>query len=65
MNAIFHWWKSGCLKAIDICIFFMFDSGEWKELEFKKYNFSAKGFPTEGGHSHALLKARINSSLFS
>ncbi|PWA58998.1 phenylalanyl-tRNA synthetase [Artemisia annua] len=33
-------------------------SGEWKELEFKKYNFSAKGFPTEGGYLHPLLKVK-------
>ncbi|KAM7510793.1 hypothetical protein LguiB_009668 [Lonicera macranthoides] len=32
--------------------------GEWKELEFKEYNFSAKGFPGEGGHLHPLLKVR-------
>ncbi|KAK9286433.1 hypothetical protein L1049_014830 [Liquidambar formosana] len=32
--------------------------GDWKELEFKEYNFSAKGQPTEGGHLHPLLKVR-------
>ncbi|PON84877.1 Phenylalanyl-tRNA synthetase, class IIc, alpha subunit [Trema orientale] len=32
--------------------------GEWKELEFKEYNFSAKGLPVEGGHLHPLLKVR-------
>uniref|UniRef100_A0A3Q7IBT1 PheRS DNA binding domain-containing protein n=1 Tax=Solanum lycopersicum TaxID=4081 RepID=A0A3Q7IBT1_SOLLC len=31
--------------------------GDWKELEFKEYNFSAKGQPVEGGHLHPLLKA--------
>ncbi|KAF8406436.1 hypothetical protein HHK36_008523 [Tetracentron sinense] len=32
--------------------------GDWKDLEFKEYNFSAKGQPAEGGHLHPLLKAR-------
>ncbi|XP_051147449.1 phenylalanine--tRNA ligase alpha subunit, cytoplasmic [Andrographis paniculata] len=32
--------------------------GEWKELEFKEYNFLAKGQPTEGGCLHPLLKVR-------
>ncbi|KAM1006262.1 hypothetical protein ACFX14_003115 [Malus domestica] len=32
--------------------------GDWKELEFKEYNFSAKGLPIESGHLHPLLKAR-------
>uniref|UniRef100_A0A5B7BSD1 phenylalanine--tRNA ligase n=1 Tax=Davidia involucrata TaxID=16924 RepID=A0A5B7BSD1_DAVIN len=32
--------------------------GDWKDLEFKEYNFSAKGQPTEGGHLHPLLKVR-------
>ncbi|KAL0384090.1 UNVERIFIED_CONTAM: Phenylalanine--tRNA ligase alpha subunit, cytoplasmic [Sesamum radiatum] len=31
--------------------------GDWKELEFKEYNFLAKGQPTEGGCLHPLLKA--------
>ncbi|XP_027354191.1 phenylalanine--tRNA ligase alpha subunit, cytoplasmic isoform X3 [Abrus precatorius] len=35
-----------------------FQSGEWKELEFKEYNYSAKGQPLEGGHLHPLLKVR-------
>ncbi|WVZ03641.1 hypothetical protein V8G54_024447 [Vigna mungo] len=35
-----------------------FQSGEWKELEFKEYNYSAKGQPLEGGNLHPLLKAR-------
>ncbi|XP_057752066.1 phenylalanine--tRNA ligase alpha subunit, cytoplasmic [Arachis stenosperma] len=35
-----------------------FQSGEWKELEFKEYNYSAKGAPLEGGHLHPLLKVR-------
>ncbi|KAH7517815.1 hypothetical protein FEM48_Zijuj09G0104300 [Ziziphus jujuba var. spinosa] len=33
--------------------------GDWKELEFKEYNFTAKGLPVESGHLHPLLKARI------
>ncbi|XAR55438.1 Phenylalanine--tRNA ligase [Bertholletia excelsa] len=32
--------------------------GDWKEMEFKEYNFSAKGQPLEGGHLHPLLKVR-------
>lgn len=32
--------------------------GDWKELEFKEYNFNAKGQPAEGGHLHPLLKVR-------
>ncbi|KAK4437767.1 Phenylalanine--tRNA ligase alpha subunit, cytoplasmic [Sesamum alatum] len=32
--------------------------GDWKELEFKEYNFLAKGQPTEGGCLHPLLKVR-------
>lgn len=32
--------------------------GDWRELEFKEYNFNAKGQPTEGGHLHPLLKVR-------
>ncbi|CAN0924536.1 Phenylalanine--tRNA ligase alpha subunit, cytoplasmic [Linum grandiflorum] len=32
--------------------------GDWKDLEFKEYNFSAKGPPSEGGHLHPLNKAR-------
>ncbi|KAK8360408.1 hypothetical protein V6Z12_A04G162300 [Gossypium hirsutum] len=31
--------------------------GDWKELEFKEYNFNAKGPPAEAGHLHPLLKA--------
>jgi phenylalanyl-tRNA synthetase alpha chain len=37
-------------------------SGEWKEREFKPYNYKALGQPTEGGHLHPLLKA-IHSTL--
>jgi phenylalanyl-tRNA synthetase alpha chain len=33
-------------------------SGDWKELEFKEYNFSAKGLTAEGGYLHPLLKVR-------
>ncbi|KAJ1918444.1 Phenylalanyl-tRNA synthetase, beta subunit, cytoplasmic [Mycoemilia scoparia] len=36
----------------------MLQSGEWKSLEFKKYNFDAEGIPTAGGHLHPLLKVR-------
>ncbi|GAB4837910.1 hypothetical protein Ancab_027436 [Ancistrocladus abbreviatus] len=32
--------------------------GDWKELEFKEYNFNAKGQPSEGGQLHPLLKVR-------
>ncbi|KAL8556051.1 hypothetical protein ACS0TY_003742 [Phlomoides rotata] len=32
--------------------------GDWKEIEFKEYNFLAKGQPTEGGYLHPLLKVR-------
>ncbi|KAJ0456573.1 putative phenylalanine--tRNA ligase [Helianthus annuus] len=39
-------------------------SGEWKELLFKEYNFLAKGFPVEGGYLHPLLKARILFVIF-
>ncbi|KAH6836182.1 phenylalanyl-tRNA synthetase [Perilla frutescens var. hirtella] len=31
---------------------------DWKEIEFKEYNFLAKGQPTEGGCLHPLLKVR-------
>jgi len=36
----------------------MLQSGEWKNLEFKEYNFNAKGQPIEGGHLHPLNKVR-------
>ncbi|GAU45381.1 hypothetical protein TSUD_90010 [Trifolium subterraneum] len=32
-----------------------FQSGEWKEIEFKEYNYSAKGQPLEGGSLHPLF----------
>ncbi|CAM8901565.1 unnamed protein product [Rhodiola kirilowii] len=32
--------------------------GDWKDLEFKEYNFAAKGQPSEGGYLHPLLKVR-------
>ncbi|GLU02907.1 hypothetical protein SLE2022_201390 [Rubroshorea leprosula] len=32
--------------------------GDWKELEFKEYNFNAKGPPAEAGHLHPLLKVK-------
>ncbi|KAL6494825.1 hypothetical protein OROGR_031625 [Orobanche gracilis] len=33
-------------------------SGDWKEIEFKEYNFLAKGQPTVGGCLHPLRKVR-------
>jgi phenylalanyl-tRNA synthetase alpha chain len=36
----------------------LLQSGEWKEWEFKPYNYKALGQPTEGGHLHPLLKVR-------
>ncbi|XP_059462755.1 phenylalanine--tRNA ligase alpha subunit, cytoplasmic [Corylus avellana] len=36
----------------------MLQSGDWKNLEFKEYNFNAKGQPIEGGHLHPLNKVR-------
>ncbi|GMI75969.1 hypothetical protein HRI_001266100 [Hibiscus trionum] len=32
--------------------------GDWKELEFKEYNFNAKGPPAEVDHLHPLLKVK-------
>ncbi|KAG6383582.1 hypothetical protein SASPL_156656 [Salvia splendens] len=32
---------------------------EWKDVEFKEYNFLAKGQPTEGGCLHPLYKAGL------
>ncbi|KAL9174819.1 hypothetical protein ABFS82_02G076000 [Erythranthe guttata] len=32
--------------------------GDWKEIEFKEYNFLAKGQPTDGGCLHPLLKVK-------
>lgn len=32
--------------------------GEWKDMQFKEYNFMAKGLPVEGGYLHPLLKVR-------
>lgn len=32
--------------------------GDWRELEFKEYNFNAKGQALLGGHLHPLLKVR-------
>ncbi|KAM6584272.1 hypothetical protein CsatB_011274 [Cannabis sativa] len=37
--------------------------GDWKELEFKEYNFTAKGLLIDGGHFHPFLKARIKFSI--
>jgi hypothetical protein len=39
-------------------------SGEWKNSEFKEYNFNAKGAAIEGGHLHPLNKARICFSFY-
>jgi phenylalanyl-tRNA synthetase alpha chain len=36
----------------------MLQSGDWKNVEFKEYNFNAKGQPIEGGHLHPLNKVR-------
>ncbi|XP_048477746.1 phenylalanine--tRNA ligase alpha subunit [Plutella xylostella] len=36
----------------------MLQSGSWKTLEFKPYNFDALGQPPESGHLHPLLKVR-------
>jgi hypothetical protein len=38
--------------------------GDWRNIEFKEYNFSAKGPPPEGGHLHPLNKARITLFFF-
>ncbi|PPD81715.1 hypothetical protein GOBAR_DD21340 [Gossypium barbadense] len=38
--------------------------GDWKELEFKEYNFNAKGPPAEAGHLHPLLKASIGHYIY-
>ena len=48
-----------------IVLNFFSSRDDWKNLEFKEYNFEAKGFPVEGGHLHPLLKARIISVLCS
>ncbi|KAL1554268.1 phenylalanine--tRNA ligase [Salvia divinorum] len=32
---------------------------EWKDIEFKEYNFLAKGQPTEGGCLHPLYKVKL------
>ncbi|CAI2186845.1 14679_t:CDS:2 [Funneliformis geosporum] len=32
--------------------------GEWKQANFKKYNFDALGIPPSGGHLHPLMKVR-------
>ncbi|KAK9129877.1 hypothetical protein Sjap_010364 [Stephania japonica] len=32
--------------------------GDWRNLELKEYNFSAKALPPDGGHLHPLLKVR-------
>ncbi|CAG8527071.1 4209_t:CDS:2, partial [Scutellospora calospora] len=37
--------------------FEMLQSGEWKEANFKKYNFDALGIPPSGGHLHPLMKS--------
>lgn len=36
----------------------MLESGEWKTVAFKPYNFYAEGKPTNGGYLHTLLKVR-------
>ncbi|KAM3185733.1 hypothetical protein ACTXT7_005794 [Hymenolepis weldensis] len=36
----------------------MVQSGSWKDLKFKKYNFHALGAFPEGGHLHPILRVR-------
>ncbi|KAK9988068.1 hypothetical protein SO802_028307 [Lithocarpus litseifolius] len=36
----------------------MLQSGDWKNVEFKEYNFNAKGQTIEAGHLHPLNKVR-------
>ena len=36
----------------------MMAKGNWKELQFKEYNFNARGVGVEAGHLHPLLKVR-------
>jgi phenylalanyl-tRNA synthetase alpha chain len=36
----------------------MLNSGAWKNMSYKKYNFNAAGAPPEGGALHPLLKVR-------
>ncbi|CAK1579759.1 unnamed protein product [Parnassius mnemosyne] len=36
----------------------MLQTGSWKQLQFKPYNFDALGQPPECGHLHPLLKVR-------
>ncbi|RKP08616.1 tRNA synthetases class II core domain (F)-domain-containing protein [Thamnocephalis sphaerospora] len=36
----------------------MLQSGAWKTLSFKKFNFDAEGVPPTGGHLHPLMKVR-------
>lgn len=36
----------------------MLESGEWRNVAFKPYNFEAEGKPTTGGYLHTLLKVR-------
>lgn len=36
----------------------MLETGEWKNVSFKEYNFEADGKPTSGGYLHTLLKVR-------
>ncbi len=37
----------------------MLVSGDWRNVEFKPYNFNTLGLPTGGGYFHPLLKARV------
>jgi phenylalanyl-tRNA synthetase alpha chain len=34
------------------------NSGDWKNLTFKKFNFDAEGIPPNGGYLHPLMKVR-------
>ena len=47
------------LETYRFISYFALSRGDWRELEFKEYNFNAKGQPLEGGHLHPLLKVII------
>ncbi|KAF9609839.1 hypothetical protein IFM89_018781 [Coptis chinensis] len=42
----------------------LLQSGDWKNMELKPYNFSAKALPPSGGHLHPLLKACFQYLIF-
>jgi len=37
---------------------YYFNSGSWKDVSFKKYNFDAEGIQPKGGYLHPLMKVR-------